>query len=315
MTSLHPLRSLCAEHGVFLRGEAVALGFDDASLRRGLRAGELVRVRHGAYTFSDPWRASDERGKHLTLMRAVSRSHSDQIAFSHHSASVLHGFDLWEVPLDRVHLTRLDAGSGRRARDVVHHEGLWLPEDVVQREGLSLVRPERAALESASLLDVEHGLALVDSGLRSGAFSRDELDVQAQLMDSWPSSQHLQIVVRLADGRRASVGESRASHLFWSMGLPAPELQYPVFDGGELVGITDFAWPEYGLLGEFDGRVKYGRYLRPGEDPGDAVFREKQREDRIRQITGWRFIRLTWVMLACPLETAALVRSMLRQAA
>jgi hypothetical protein len=123
-------------------------------------------------------------------------------------------------------------------------------------------------------------------------------------------------VVRLADGRAESVGESRSVHLFWAQRLPKPELQYHVLDRhGELIGITDFAWPECGLLGEFDGKAKYLRYLRPGEDPGDAVFREKQREDRLRRVTGWSMVRLTWADLSDPAGTAATIRSMMRVAA
>ena len=39
--------------------------------------------------------------------------------------------------------------------------------------------------------------------------------------------------------------------------------------------------------------MKYGKYLRPGQDPGDAVFAEKQREDRIRD-EGLRVVRWIW---------------------
>ena len=46
----------------------------------------------------------------------------------------------------------------------------------------------------------------------------------------------------------------------------------------------DWAWEKHGVLGEFDGRVKYGRLLKPNKAPGDAVFREKVREDEIREM-------------------------------
>ncbi|GAA4698289.1 hypothetical protein GCM10023215_40850 [Pseudonocardia yuanmonensis] len=47
------------------------------------------------------------------------------------------------------------------------------------------------------------------------------------------------------------------------------------------------------MVGEFDGRVKYGRLLPPGQEPGDAVFAEKIREDAIRA-AGWTVLRWTW---------------------
>lgn len=33
---------------------------------------------------------------------------------------------------------------------------------------------------------------------------------------------------------------------------------------------------------EFDGMVKYQRFVRPGESPSDTVVREKRREDLVR---------------------------------
>ena len=61
-----------------------------------------------------------------------------------------------------------------------------------------------------------------------------------------------------------------------------------MFDAhGRLVGRTDFAWPAYGLFGEFDGRGKYLRSFKPGQSVTDVVLAEKAREDRIREITRW----------------------------
>jgi hypothetical protein len=53
-------------------------------------------------------------------------------------------------------------------------------------------------------------------------------------------------------------------------------------ENGLLVARCDFGWEDAGTVGEFDGRSKYGRHLRPGESAADAVYREKRREDRIR---------------------------------
>ncbi len=98
--------------------------------------------------------------------------------------------------------------------------------------------------------------------------------------------------------------------------VPEPQLQFKVYDDhGNLVGITDFAWPEFRLLGEFDGRIKYGRLLKDGEKPGDAVFREKEREDLLREITGFMMIRYIWANLYNPQAMAARTRRKMRMAA
>jgi hypothetical protein len=83
-------------------------------------------------------------------------------------------------------------------------------------------------------------------------------------------------------------------------GLPAPELQVEVTAAdGRALGRSDFGWHRGQLLGEFDGRLKYGRLLKPGETPGDAVFDEKAREDALRD-GGSRVVRWTWAELAEP---------------
>ena len=61
-----------------------------------------------------------------------------------------------------------------------------------------------------------------------------------------------------------------------------------------MIGTCDWAWPDHGVLGEFDGKVKYGRLLKPGQDVGQVVFAEKQREDLIRAVTDFRMVRIIW---------------------
>jgi hypothetical protein len=302
------------EHGSFLRREALANGFDDKAIRRAVRSGEWVRVRHGSYTVAALW-PEEPVDQHVLRTRAAVRT-LGPVAASHQSAAALHGMDLWEVPLDQVHVTRLDNGAGRTEHDLTHHESLCLADELTKVRGVTTTRPVRAALETASLVDVERGLVVVDSGLRAGLFTEEELAAQHDAMVRWPDSQHLHLVTRLADGRSQSVGETRSRFLFWSQGLPEPELQYEVYDDdGRLVGTTDFAWPEFGLLGEFDGKMKYQRYLRDGEPPGDAVFREKKREDDLRRITGWGMVRFIWADLYDGRRTASYVRALMRPAA
>jgi hypothetical protein len=119
----------------------------------------------------------------------------------------------------------------------------------------------------------------------------------------------------MADGAAGSVGETRGRWLFWAFGLPTPQLQYPVHDAhGVLRGTCDFGWPEQGTLGEFDGKVKYGRLLREGQSPGDVVFAEKQREDELRELTGMAMIRLTWDDYERPRNAVARLNRFLRSA-
>ena len=102
----------------------------------------------------------------------------------------------------------------------------------------------------------------------------------------------------------------------WSHRLPVPETQFEVRDSdGVLRGTCDWWWRKAKVLGEFDGKLKYGRLLRPGLEPGDVVFAEKQREDELRELTGCQMIRLTWSDYDRPRVTVARLTRILKLAA
>jgi hypothetical protein len=96
------------------------------------------------------------------------------------------------------------------------------------------------------------------------------------------------------------VGESRSRVVLHGLGLAPSALQHEIRSAdGTFLGRSDFAWEAHRVVGEFDGRVKYGRLLRPGQDAGDAVFEEKRREDAIRDAR-WEVVRWTWSDLTIP---------------
>jgi hypothetical protein len=308
------LIELVSQSGVLLRREALANGFTDQDLSRGLRHGLLRRVRHGAYTTPEHWDHASATERHRLRCIAVDRSLKGQVVFTHTSALVMHGVAIWGASLDRVHVTRLD-GIGRTDAGVVHHEGRVAEAETTTAGGLLVTTPGRAVVEHASLTSVESGLVSADSALRRNDLDFDQLARQFMSMEHWPGTRRVHIVVRLADGRAESAGETRSRYLCWRHHLPAPELQFEVYDEFGLVGVTDMAWPERKLLGEFDGKIKYGRLLKPGQEPGDVVFAEKRREDRLREITGWQMVRLVWSDLEDAAYTASRIRRMLFRAA
>jgi len=307
---LDPLRMIAGDRGFFTRPEAKNAGHSDVDITRLVRNGTWVRIRRGAYVFADSWALSSPVARHAIHLRAVLHSLGDRVAASHISGVVAHGIDTWRIPLDRIHVTRLDGGAGRLERDVVHHEGFCDADDLARADGLSVLRAERCVLEAASRADPEAAFCLLESGLRSGLFTPHALRERQKLMQHWPFMHRLMPWMPLASGDSGSVGESRGIWLFAQAGLPMPVRQFKVYRrDGSLAGIADWAWPELKTLGEFDGRAKYGRALADGQDPGDAVFREKTREDELRELTGMSMIRLTWPDYDRPAET---VRRLLR---
>lgn len=245
----------------------------------------------------------------------MSLTHANRVALSHTTGALAHGLRLWEPDLRAVHVTRLAATTARRESDVVYHRDRWDPDEVYAMDEMLLLDATRCALGAATLTSVEAGVTVLDSLIDLNLGDESTLRAIYASMTRAPFTRRLQVALRLARRGAQSVGESRTRFLFWCHHLPEPVLQYEVYDGDRLVGITDFAWPEHHLLGEFDGKVKYGRYLRPDELPGDAVFREKRREERLCEQLGWRMIRIVWSDLHRPAETAARIRRMLQIAA
>jgi hypothetical protein len=309
---LDVLRVICARDGVFLRREAEGLGYGPSAIARQIKEGVWHRVRRGAYTFSDIWGDLDESGRYALFTRAAYKQAQTEVILSHISAVPEHGGPLWGLDLDLVHLTRRDGRTGRKERGVQQHRGALVPGDVLHKNGVDVMSATRTALEVTMVAPSEPALCVVNDFLHRGLTSPNLLRERYQPMDHWPDSLGTDLVLRLADGRLESVGETRTFYMCWRHGLPAPEPQYEVrAEDGSLIGRVDFAWPEYGVFLEFDGKVKYGALLRPGETATDVVVREKRREERICEATGWRCIRISWADLARPELLAARIRNAL----
>lgn len=113
-----------------------------------------------------------------------------------------------------------------------------------------------------------------------------------------------------ADPRAESVGESVSRVLIAELGFAPPELQIEFRLPDGRLARADFYWPEAGLVGEFDGEVKYSRAQDlTGLDPADAVIAEKRREDGLRAL-GHGVARWGWAELREPRA----LRSILHQA-
>lgn len=124
----------------------------------------------------------------------------------------------------------------------------------------------------------------------------------------------LERVLRFADGRSESPGESWSRVLIRQLGFADPELQVEVRGlRGELFR-ADFGWHDGRILGEFDGREKYtSAAIRGNRSASDVVVQEKRREDSVRA-AGRGVCRWDWSdlvhqhRLAATLTTAGVPR-------
>lgn len=295
-----------------MRSDLLATGHDDHAIARLVRRGRLVKIRPGAYVRPAIWAGLDEAGRHGLKARAVLRQANAPMVLSHVSGLPEYGAPTWGFDLSRVNTTRTDGIRGRRGRDVHVHSGQMHAGDLAMVNRVPVMNPARIALETLSSERSEATLCVINYLLHAGVVTATDLNVQLVAMQCWPYMLAAEVLLRIADPRIESVGETRFFWCCYQQRLPMPVPQYEVRDGsGRLVGRVDFAWPALKVFIEFDGRVKYEKLLKPGQRASDVVVAEKQREEAICRVTGWRCLRITWADLADPVRLAARIREFL----
>jgi hypothetical protein len=209
---------------------------------------------------------------------------------SHQSAAVLHGLPLWNVGLDRVHITRRPRAWNDTSPVLRCHVARLRDGEVMDVDGFQVTDPVRTALDLARSLPHEAAVVALDGALHVGALSHD--DLRARLMDiaGSPGSRSASRVVAAADGRSQSVGESR-SRLACTGG--SRRRRRCSSRSGRVRGCS---WRGRTSPGRRTGSSASSTAGSPGQDPGDAVFEEKLREDAIRD-ESWNVVRWVWADL------------------
>ncbi|MBW0103201.1 hypothetical protein I4I78_12295 [Pseudonocardia sp. KRD-291] len=279
-----------------LRADLLGRGFTDDEVRRARRAHRWTPLRPGAYLPEDDPRLNVPDDRHRLLARATVPRLAAGAVVSHVSAAVLHGLPVWGVPLRTVHVTRDARSGGRTSRHVQLHAAPIGPDEIVVIDGLAVTTLARTVVDVARTAPFETAVTIADAALFSRQLTWPEVDeamVRAGRRRGGPASRR---VVAFANGLADGPGESRSRVRMSGLGIPRPVLQHVVRDrDGLFVAQVDFWWPGSGVVGEFDGLIKYGRSLKPGEESAEAVYREKLREDAIRAQNDVRtVIRWTW---------------------
>ncbi len=281
MTSSEPLR----------RSDALTTGWSDVRIRQALLNGEFERLDRGLYLPSGVASRLDELGRHKVRIRSAARGLTDGAAFSHVSAAVMHGFALWRPDLGRLHITRDGSGGGGRSGGRHVHVGSLPPNEIVDITGIACTSAARTVVDLACTLTVEEAVIAGDSALAADPAVAESI---VRLLATTGRRQGIVVarqIVGFLDGRSESAGESLSRLRMKQFSMPSPTLQKTVLDpDGAFVARVDFFWDEFGIVGEFDGMIKYD------EGGSDAVRREKRREDTLRDL-GYEVVRWTWAEL------------------
>jgi hypothetical protein len=288
------------------RQELLDQGLDDGAIRAALRAGTLARIRRGCYI--DARREVEEVTRRTGPAASVAAvaAQMNGVVFSHATAAALWQLPFLGQPPGTIHLTLPRAANGIVRAGVHRHTGSLTSEEIVEHLGIRLTSLARTLVDMARTAGFRDGLVMADHALHR---SRDPQALRRAMracIERLPGAVGIGNARRMSDFAvvaAESPGESLSRILFQEQKVPEPLLQYRLTVGlpGGAPGnfITDFAWKRLKAVGEFDGRVKYGRCLREGQTPGDAVFEEKCREDAIRS-ADWLVLRWTWDELKRP---------------
>lgn len=294
---------MSADHRLLRRSTLVHAGRDDHVLRRRAREGGLVKLAPGTYVEAELWSDAGDRQKHLLRAHAVLGRLATPVVASHETALAFHGFPLLGRWPEQVHVVDPARRSTLSSSRLVRHSVDLPKEDVAlggEASGAAAAAPAttavRAALDVARGRDLRGATVVLDHGLRSGAFSLDDAREVLERRRSSPGSRAAAVALAFADGLADSAGESLSRVGLLEAGLARPVLQKEFRDASGYIGRVDFWWPCCGVVGEFDGLVKYlGRTERRGRSPEQVVVDEKVREDRIRALPEVRgFARWLW---------------------
>lgn len=295
---------------VLTRAE-ILLGSTDRELRALVRSGDLERLHRETYLRGGRDLRREDRYR-LRAEAYVRRRRQDGFdpVLAGPSAAVVLDLPLFGPPPDGIYV--VGTGSGGRAS-----RGLAIPvarppaAGVGTVDGFRLVAPARTVLDVARLRSLTAGVVAADAALRFGRCTADDLGAALDHLRGHKGVAAARTCADLADARSESPGESWSAVVLHVNGLPRPERQETFHDDRGPIGRSDFWWPDRRTVGEFDGKVKYGRANPSGRPPEDVLWEEKVREDRLRAI-GLTVVRWTTADLLNPETLCGRLRSLLR---
>lgn len=282
------------QRGVFRRQQAVHNGYTAIEVKRLIRTGVWTKLRHGIYT-AQPYDAAlvttDVR-THLLAGYARQLAMGGDTVLSHESAARFHGMDLLDLAPREPRLTRhRPAGRDRMTAHDLYVASV--PEEHRVR-GVPVTSAARTVVDCARCLSREAGFVTAESAFRLGIERMDVLAV-LEACGGWPGTAEALELVLMAGPWSESALESRARLWFKRQRLPQPVQQRWITRlDGRFVGRVDFLWEEYRTVCETDGRIKYGEPAAFGKQEQDALWREKLREDTIRDL-GLEVVRGYWL--------------------
>ncbi len=259
--------------GLFSVRQAKAAGYGENEIRRWVRKGRWVQPGRGLLLAA----GRESRPEDQTVRDVLEGGPHAVAGFS--SAARAFGWDLDALPATPAVI--IPPGVNGRGR-VLSYRALLEPDEMTLLGVLRLTTPLHTAVQLACVLPNHQAVVLLDSAMRSRQVRAREL-AAAIAGSRAVGSKSARKAFALADPLSGSIPESLARLLFIEAGLPSPISQYrPLLAG--IDARVDFAWPEFMLVVEIDGRAYH--------IDAAAFQRDRVRQNALMQ-GKWMVLRFT----------------------
>lgn len=271
--------------GLIFAGRVARLTGERADLARDQQRGLLLGIRRGVYVRRELWNAKTEREQHIIRVRATVAAADQPVVVTGLSAAALWGIPILGGWPEDVMLLQDRRGGGRREPGVRRTSVGVATARPVLLDGIPVTSLARTALDVARTRTFSAAVGSVDWVLwrkNPAAISRDELAEETEVLRPVRGFRRIARVADFATTLSDSFGESRARAVIHLLGFHPPVLQQEFRDPEGAI-YPDFYGPAVSVAAEFDGKQKYTRDEYTAGDPSEVVWREKQREDRLRR--------------------------------
>lgn len=235
----------------FTPSMARALGISRGRIASAVQQRVLVPLIHGVYVRAEVSLSMEARAAAAALVM------SPHTVIVDRTASWIWGVDCFELrELDVVPPLETFTLRGHRApqRALVRAgERDLAPHDYVEIDGVRVTTPLRTALDLGCRLNRRKALAAIDALMRSHGLTVTDLARSLPRFAGRRGVVQLRELIRLADPRAESAGESWTRLEILDHGLPQPELQWWVHDAGRPKYRLDLAYPRAKIAVEYNG--------------------------------------------------------------
>ncbi|MDC3728663.1 Protein of unknown function [Rhodococcus rhodochrous J3] len=164
------------------------------------------------------------------------------------SAAAVHG-TRWlgaSLPAEIVRPGKLHSTPGIIVRSVDDIESCVV-------DGMTVTTPARTAFDLARGADIDRCVEMVDALCNATGTKVHEIEVVVARHKGARHLTSIRKVLELVDGGAASPPETHTRLLIVRSGLPVPETQIEIYDGGRFVARADMGWKQWRVLVEYDG--------------------------------------------------------------